>query len=713
MGALRVARHSANRDSMDSWTVFLAIIGMTASLHRCPWFESSAMAQASKLSQHATGLIVDEDKKPLAGVELMPSMVDASLSNEERLRKISTDENGVWTWDVGLHPKVYALKTKKPGYLTAQVSLEPNTHRCVVLTIGNSIQGFVVDEQDRVVEGAVVSFVEKGADYTSEPTWTTQSDNRGWFELLSVSSPDVHLRATLPTGETGYLDNVSLSESNVPIIAMKKPAALEIEVVDDKNQAIADATIQLVAWCKTSLIPWHGRTDRLGKANWDRAPVGPSTFKVQKFGYYEAWSQADIQGPHRLKVVLLRMDNVDSNVLDDESGNPIDRFVAISSRENATGSSGRTHEVFGSHAATPLPRDALIGTDGVLPLSSIPFHDFIDVELVAIGYERFKFRLDRRTDVGSFRKFRLKRANRAANVQCRVVRTTGQPVAGAKVLFAAQGGVTIASQSDPLSIQWQWPYHVHQQTTDSHGSFGLLSNSAFEFVAAWNEEGSYLGLSKSLQEGASIELQPYGTLSVRLPSTMPGTFVQFAVQQTIELQADKNFSRAHVYTPLDLAAEDGLFICNKVPAGWIAIVQQSINPIFKQVESRILGTMRVAPGAKYELNFVGSSGLRGVLDFRNKSLADRMSAECILTLATLDNSSHRIFRRPVQPDGKIAFDELPAGRYSLSIATQSRDVDGVATGQPPMQLSIGDSTTILLENELMSDIGTIVVDVVE
>ncbi|MCF7961521.1 MAG: hypothetical protein K9M08_12320, partial [Pirellula sp.] len=53
----------------------------------------------------AFGTVVDEDGKPIAGVDLVPSLFDPSMSKDEIERiRVKTDSNGNWQWDVSQYP---------------------------------------------------------------------------------------------------------------------------------------------------------------------------------------------------------------------------------------------------------------------------------------------------------------------------------------------------------------------------------------------------------------------------------------------------------------------------------------------------------------------------------------------------------------------------------------------------------------------------------
>ena len=174
------------------------------------------------------------------------------------------------------------------GYLQLEIPLAHKQSSLSILRKASSIQAYVVDDQDREVEGAIVSSVESGYDFADPPELTAKSDNRGWFELGGVQALGINLRAILPTGEAGSLNNLSLSSTSVPVIELKKPAPLELIVRDNLAKPISDALVRLGSWDKSGAIEWSARTDEQGKAHWQNAPIGALTFEVQKDGFQNA-----------------------------------------------------------------------------------------------------------------------------------------------------------------------------------------------------------------------------------------------------------------------------------------------------------------------------------------------------------------------------------------------------------------------------------------
>ena len=223
------------------------------------------------------GTIVDEDARPIAGVELIAFLFSPSSSSESDRRHLATtNEKGAWRWESLEHPNIYSIQT---GYLQLEIPLAHKQSSLSILRKASSIQAYVVDDQDREVEGAIVSSVESGYDFADPPELTAKSDNRGWFELGGVQALGINLRAILPTGEAGSLNNLSLSSTSVPVIELKKPAPLELIVRDNLAKPISDALVRLGSWDKSGAIEWSARTDEQGKAHWQNAPIGALTFE--------------------------------------------------------------------------------------------------------------------------------------------------------------------------------------------------------------------------------------------------------------------------------------------------------------------------------------------------------------------------------------------------------------------------------------------------
>ncbi|MEQ1827400.1 MAG: carboxypeptidase-like regulatory domain-containing protein, partial [Pirellula sp.] len=501
-------------------------------------------------SQLATGSIVDEDGKAISNVELTPSLFEPNLSIADRKKVATTNASGHWEWDISENASVYCLRAFKPGYAPHEIPIVAGP-QVTKLTAASSVQGYVVDSNDREVEGAHVSLVENGPGFSAQPALRTVSDNRGWFELFGVHDNNINLRAWNPSGEAGYLNNVSTAGTKPIVIELLKPKPLEFQVVDEKANPIAGATITLRSWNKTGVFQWSSKSDNRGIATWNDAPVGVLAFDVEREGYSRVWKHIQNWESQRQRIAMRLAGAERCNVVDHDTGAPIDRFVVLYSGEKASALSVPAQELVGWHSVSSLPMDAVIVKNGVLPLDSIPFFDAMDVEVIAIGYSRFKFRLDKHMDLATTPEFRLKQPNVISNAKCKLVDWNGNAVRGAIVMYIAQGGITVSRQSDPIATQLQWPYHVYQHTTDQLGEFRLNARPEFEFVSAWNETGSYTGLSRRLAPDATIQLEPYARLAVRTSIKNYGPFCKLSVQHSIHLDPDKSYAKAHFFTPLE------------------------------------------------------------------------------------------------------------------------------------------------------------------
>lgn len=568
----------------------------------CICQERAGLAQStgsqSIASNSIEGTIVDEDAKPITGVELIAILHDLSISSESvRGHRATTNEKGEWQWDTSKHPKIYALQARKTGYLHLEILLAPQQSRLSILRKASSIQAYVVDEQDREVEGAIVSSVESGYDIADPPEMTAISDNRGWFELGGVPVRGINLRAVLPTGEAGSLNNLSLSSTSVPVIELKKPAPLEFLVTDNRSNPIPDAVVRLGSWDKCGAIEWSARTDERGKLRWSNAPIGALTFEVQKEGFQKAYVREDHKTEHSRTIVLYPHRDLEYRVIDAETEHPIERFIVGYASDPPL--NRQNHQENPVNAVVPwaLPKSTLLGANGKFTLKNIDFFDKLNIDLVACGYVRQRFRISKSDDANSPDVLRLQRPSPQIKDAAKLLNPDGSVAAKANVVFLAKGTMEIPPKIDPLIASLSWPEHAWQQT-DSSGNFRLNahpSHAMHDFIVAWNDAGSFVGRLSDYSDGNTIQLNAYSVLTVRSRNTSAQTpHSNFFIQQ--EYRGIRSYSILALSTELARDASDESLVCKGVPGGKIVVIQRTWDARLKRFQSTEVPAVEFSPG---------------------------------------------------------------------------------------------------------------------
>jgi hypothetical protein len=182
---------------------------------------------------------------------------------------------------------------------------------------------------------------------------------------------------------------------------------------------------------------------------------------------------------------------------------------------------------------TSVPKNALFGTNGQFAIESIPRNECKEVAIHAIGFESLRFKLDDKTDTSTLQEFRLRKPLPERKDLAFVLNPDGESAAAANVLFLSHGLIPISKGLDPLVISLSWPNPILQQS-DSTGAFRCCARASHDFVAVWNDQGSYLGLVDDLVPGNKIQLEAYSTVEVPLSARMrTGPFNRFTVEQEI------------------------------------------------------------------------------------------------------------------------------------------------------------------------------------
>jgi hypothetical protein len=544
------------------------------------------------------GTIVDEDARPIAGVELIAFLFSSSSSSESDRRHLATtNEKGEWRWESLEHPTIYSIQARKTGYLHLEIPIAQQQSSLSILRKASSIQAYVVDDQDREVEGAIVSSVESGYDFADPPELTAKSDNRGWFELGGVQTLGINLRAVLPTGDAGSLNNLSLSSTSVPVIELKKPAPLELIVRDNLAKPISDALVRLGSWDKSGAIEWSARTDEQGKAIWQNAPIGTLTFEVQKDGFQNACVRENHKARHSIEIVMFPKRNSEYRVMDADTGEPIERFIVRYASDPPLSRQSHEEKPMDGDMQLTLPKRALLGANGKFTLQNIDFFDKLNIELIACGYKRQWYRINKSDAENAPIVFRLQRPSPEINDTATLLNPNGSVAANANVVFLAKGTMEIPSKTDPLIASLSWPEHAWQQT-NSKGTFRLNANPSHalhDFIVAWNDEGSFVGRLSEHSNGSQVQLNAYSTLTVRLPKESSRTpFSNFFIQQ--EYKGKRSYSILAISTELERDESSESLVCKSLPSGKIDVLKRTWDARLSRFNSTKVPSVEVSPG---------------------------------------------------------------------------------------------------------------------
>jgi RNA polymerase sigma factor (sigma-70 family) len=303
------------------------------------------------------GLVADDREQPLAGVEVTlhgrsgaagPPSRERAVLNDWGKESVITDQAGHWAFD-HLPPdwdNVHLI-VSTPEFLKADYVTDANTEGLVGMTRirkqdllderavfalhrGIRLSGRVVDESGRPVAGA--SLV-RNFDW-HEADARTMSATDGTYEILNATTGPLALTIQAPR----FAPKVVHLTVNGPItdstIVLARGSLLHGRVVDEDGNSIENAALEVARdekWHRE--FQWTTRTDADGRFMWDGAPEQPVALEVAKPGFQlnrVSLTAGDIENVVTLKrriepgTIL-----VQGRVLDEERGQPIDRFQIL------------------------------------------------------------------------------------------------------------------------------------------------------------------------------------------------------------------------------------------------------------------------------------------------------------------------------------------------------------------------------------------------
>ncbi len=143
----------------------------------------------------------------------------------------------------------------------------------------------------------------------------------------------------------------------------------------------------------------------------------------------------------------------------------------------------------------------------------------------------------------------------------------------------------------------------------------------FEFVGAWTDRESFVGLTRELSPEKPIRLEAYSTVTIVLPPRQREPFSKVSIRQSVALDPKKSHAQAHFFSACTGNSQTGVWVCDRVPAGLVSIVRQVFDPATKKFHSEELASLRVSPASKMDLRFDGDASLYGKLQVDDEKLA--------------------------------------------------------------------------------------------
>jgi hypothetical protein len=305
-----------------------------------------------KPAQKIGGIVVDEEGKPVEGVEVELSIpfetayktADIFVSNADT----TTDAEGKWS--LFQLPATFSsspsLRLKKEGYLRTFVSdvpvsrlnpdAEGNYHEKIVIERGYTFSGKVVDETGKPIEGAEIRLSRYNV---SDPVL---SDPNGVFRLENLPLSDRMMLMVWASGRAtqAFLTEVRSEEEPVRIV-MRPGRPVVFDMTDSGGVPLPGTTFRLDGInglpggnlsMRIPLGKDGSKTDAKGRFVWKEAPETP--FEIccglkDHIGITISIDPNNIDPNQRTVPVTLYRSRVKLRVSDGATGHPVPAFGVI------------------------------------------------------------------------------------------------------------------------------------------------------------------------------------------------------------------------------------------------------------------------------------------------------------------------------------------------------------------------------------------------
>lgn len=450
-----------------------------------------------KTGKEIRGLVLDEDKNPIANASVrlsMPITWPPRDSYYFGLATLQTDAEGKWS---------FADAPKDAGRVSIRVSHPDYKQRgsgamadltTIVLEQGISFPGRVVDTDGQPISGAIARL---GPDRwgTDEPEDTT-NDN-GIFELKNCEAGKDVLTVQAP-GYSPQLIDVEVQEGdNEPVkVSLAPPHTLKIRIVDTNGKPIPDASVAVDGWRGYRTLEHRGRTNAKGEATWNSAPAEALICDIFKPGYMAGRDTTCIPGEKTNVVTLYPELEITGRVIDREGEKPVDSFRIIRGQNQSN-----LRETYWRSDETHEFRDGRFKFTFDEPMQSW------QLKVIAEGFKPKTSREFKSTEGKVRYSFLLERASQLSG---RVVDANGVPVHGAKVVVASSGN-RVSIRNGFLDERRSAAKPVSSQ---KDGSFRVtLPDEGFYLLLAIHDKGFVELAKQDVVENQTLQLQPWSSIS--------------------------------------------------------------------------------------------------------------------------------------------------------------------------------------------------------
>jgi RNA polymerase sigma factor (sigma-70 family) len=365
----------------------------------------ASYTQALYPAETITGVVHDEQGRPLAGVKVTPTVWTNSaempyLREEfESLAPAVTDALGRWQCQgmpAGVKPNRVSIAFAHLEYESVDLPVGEALQtirrgKVTVLPRGLSLAGAVLDPLGRPIKGASVLRSTNRSE-RNIPRAVTNAD--GLFRFSHVSGGETVLTVQA-AGYAPEMQRIIVEPGLAPVeFRLKKGRTVHGRVVDGKGKPLAGATVGVDGWRGERTLDWSTTTGDEGEFQWADAPPDSFWISVSIEGYLGTSQREVPPEAGEVTIALNRKLSVRGIVTDAETHHSIRSFTLVPGMERGGGSAtywdrsdARTlnrgrYEIEFNDVTRPEGRRLRIEAEGYMPSVSRVLRDDEDHPVV-------------------------------------------------------------------------------------------------------------------------------------------------------------------------------------------------------------------------------------------------------------------------------------------------------------------------------------------
>ena len=290
------------------------------------------------------GVVQDEAGYPIAEAKVYVRPQKSLENPRERLRfrryRFRTDAQGRWRAEhLPAQVDGIAFHLSHPDYARESLNTPtPTVEELRAMTAvmvmkrseGTPLSGFVTDEAGNPVAGAIVAMDQSQSYYPAAPT-----DESGQYRFARRPEGPTAF-SVQAKGFAPFILSEGIDAERIDFV-LKKGHTVRGRVVDKDGSAILGVSVNVTTWGGRYSNLWKTLTDAEGRFEWDSAPGEAVGFNFYKSGYARHGNLELEPGDTEHVVTLPRPLVVSGEVLDAETGKPIEEFVILTGNEQPEG----------------------------------------------------------------------------------------------------------------------------------------------------------------------------------------------------------------------------------------------------------------------------------------------------------------------------------------------------------------------------------------